>query len=80
MSDKYNGWKNYETWNVALWIGNDEGLYLEARRYRNRGYKDFIKYMLASYGDGTFVATPDGVQWNDSDLDIQALNEMMSEL
>jgi len=25
MSD-YNGWKNYETWCVALWIDNDEGL------------------------------------------------------
>jgi hypothetical protein len=20
---KYNGWTNYETWNVALWIGNE---------------------------------------------------------
>ena len=24
MTDrKYNGWTNYETWNVALWMGND---------------------------------------------------------
>lgn len=23
----YNGWKNYETWNVALWIDNDQGSY-----------------------------------------------------
>lgn len=25
MSEKYNGWTNYETWNVALWINNDQG-------------------------------------------------------
>jgi hypothetical protein len=21
-----NGWKNYETWNLALWLTNDEGM------------------------------------------------------
>ena len=23
----YNGWKNYETWNVNLWLDNDEPMY-----------------------------------------------------
>ncbi len=26
-TEKYNGWTNYETWNVALWLGNNEGDY-----------------------------------------------------
>jgi hypothetical protein len=28
MADqRYNGWTNYETWNVALWMGNDSSEY-----------------------------------------------------
>ena len=23
----YNGWTNYETWNIALWLGNEEPSY-----------------------------------------------------
>lgn len=27
----YNGWTNYETWNVALWIDNEQGSYNQWR-------------------------------------------------
>jgi len=33
VSDEtYNGWKNYPTWSVNLWLSNDEGLYNSTRK------------------------------------------------
>ena len=70
----YNGWKNYETWNVALWLGNDEGLYNIARKYTDyNALARELKYQLECY------ETPDGVAWTDSALDIEELNDMLIE-
>jgi len=43
--NKYNGWTNYETWLVALWIDNDEGSYNTARdmarEMRNNEHRNY---------------------------------------
>jgi len=36
----YNGWTNYETWNVALWIDNDHGSYSYWRGVMQEIYDD----------------------------------------
>ena len=76
----YNGWKNYETWNVALWIGNDETLYRAACAFMTeyegeKPYEDFVhSHGLAGN------ETPDGVRWLSSDLSTDELDRMMREL
>jgi len=30
-AEGYNGWTNYETWAVALWIGNEPGTYEQSQ-------------------------------------------------
>jgi hypothetical protein len=35
----YNGWSNYETWVVNLWLGNDEGSYNACRSLAQRCYE-----------------------------------------
>jgi len=42
-SNGYQGWANWETWNVALWFGNDEGLYRAVLDYRGRFTADSAK-------------------------------------
>lgn len=44
MATKYNGWTNYETWAVALWIDNEDGSY---RHWRTRAREE-----LANETDG----------------------------
>lgn len=75
MKDKtYNGWKNYQTWNIALWIQNDETFY-----YIAKDCDDYGDFLDQSMGVRT-GATPDGVMWNDPRIDLIALDEMFEEL
>jgi hypothetical protein len=82
-TETFNGWKNRQTWNVALWISNDEALYQVAREYavdaRRRGgrarYSFFIRY--AGLGGSK---TPDGISYLGTRLDYEALDAMLQEL
>jgi hypothetical protein len=47
----YNGYKNYETWNVALWIDNDEGLYNRLVAYAKRCKKIHAKPSYSRFID-----------------------------
>ncbi len=38
----YNGWSNYETWVVNLWLGNDEGSYNACRSLAKRCFAEAI--------------------------------------
>ena len=71
-TETYNGWTNYETWNVALWLQNDYVLYKFALRY-----DDYSKF-VAAIGFGE--QTPDGVSFASPKLDYQELTEMLQEL
>lgn len=79
----YNGWKNYQTWNVALWINNDEGLYNAAVDYMRNVYKGISKSpykLFLNYAGLNGQRTPDNVSYSGTRLDYSALNEMMKEL
>ena len=78
----YNGWTNYATWNVALWMGNDEFLYntaIACVRYcevNDTPYDAFVRSMN-NCGAKT---TGDGVKWNDPNINAVEMNEIMEEL
>ena len=85
--DKYNGWANYHTWNVSLWIANDEMLYNEARLYAqafmNQGsatYAAFIAEIVSDMPYAMGYVTPDGVSWTDPHLDHEELDVFIREL
>ncbi len=70
---EYNGCSDWTTWNCALWIGGDEGLYNIAKDCRD--YIEFLQYIHGVFEND---ATPDGADWGEADLD--EMNEMISEL
>jgi len=70
---KYNGHKNWNHWNVSLWIGNDEGLYelAKAAIRHTRTREMAAEYMLSALP----THTPDGAPYSKTSIRA-ALREM----
>lgn len=80
----YNGWTNYDTWNVALWFDNDEGLqdYLtefatshqlpefRAMDCADCGYCGVVTSLMLDY-----EMTPDRVAWLSPNLNHDELHD-----
>ena len=81
----YNGYSNYQTWNVCLWIANSEWLYnLAARSTDYRNFQENLKQCEESdcpffqYRSIAFQ-TPDMVAWNDSGVNLVEMQEFWTE-
>lgn len=62
----YNGHKNYNFWNVSLWINNDQSLYNEAQYHiETLPTKDDAAYSMLLILEGQGIThTPDGVKYS----------------
>jgi hypothetical protein len=73
----YEGWKNYSTWNVSLWLHNEEALtntMLEFLKDNDPVYEELVYYMELEDS-----MTPDKVAWLSPELDHDELNAMLME-
>lgn len=66
MSKTYNGHKNWNHWNVSLWINNDEGLYRMALFYAHQRHdrKKAAQDMLDYLNENGITHTPDGAPYS----------------
>lgn len=57
MTEKYNGWTNWETWNVALWISNEYPSYQQAVYLAKQAYG--LDNLAESLENEFYYPTPD---------------------
>ena len=73
----YNGYTNYHTWNVALWMANDETIYRHARANKSLGYRKWAQRWIDEFGE---YITGDGISWLSDDVDQDEMDLVLEEL
>lgn len=85
-STSYNGWANYETWNVALWLDNDYFNYSILKMQSVKTFDDFLNKIQSNVFNNLDAnydyknKTGDGVLWNDPKINVNEINEKIFEL
>ena len=63
---KFNGHRNWNSWNVSLWLMNDEYTYKRITRLlRVRTKDEATEILLREFGGGT---TPDGAKYHKTSI------------
>ena len=73
MSKPYNGHRNWNHWNVSLWLNNDENLYRSGLSWlraaggsRKRAAKAFLRALKSADYGTPMPRTPDGAPYSAS--------------
>jgi hypothetical protein len=53
MQMSYNGWKNWETWNVALWCDNEESIYRDRMQQKPSTAEECEAFVKEYFPKGT---------------------------
>ena len=67
---KYNGHKNWDHWNVSLWLNNDENLHnsmhswIAVSKNRDVAAKVFFNVLTGSDYGNPMTHTPDGAKYS----------------
>ena len=78
--ETFNGWTNYETWNVVLWMMNDFILYKVARQAARVDLLNPYQFFVDEMHDMNCQRTDDGVSWTDDNINQCEVNEALAEL
>ena len=71
----YNGWTNWETWNVHMWIGNDEMFHRMMTQGAKNDWEQF-KALAMQFG---ITKTPDDVSFEDPKVNQDEIREAYAE-
>lgn len=81
-NEKYNGWANHRTWEVATAMLNNEGLYDICKHWYLNGYKTFgsLRGKMREYGNEWKVDGITNISWDDDRIRASEITALMNDI